>query len=52
MEEVLVVLKNLEHENQTLREFCCSFPNQSSFDLFGLRFGNTTLTKGIINQPT
>ncbi len=49
MEEVLAILRKFEHENQALCRMCCSFANQSSFNLFGMCFHNTTLTKGTTN---
>jgi len=52
MEEVLVVFRKLEQHNHSFREFVGHFANQASFDLFGMHFDNTTLTKRTTNQPT
>jgi hypothetical protein len=49
MEEIIVVIRNLQHDNKTLCEFIVHFQNSPSLDIIHVYFHNTNPNKGIMN---
>jgi hypothetical protein len=50
MEEIIVVIRNLQHDNKTLCEFIVHLQNSPSLDIIHVCFHITNLNKGIMNN--